>query len=276
LSARLFGRPEQLTRVLVDHLPALLDTLAGAKPRHGPDPWFLRHGDPEQHLRVRVPLPAPDAFGVAAQAIRTWSAPLVESGLLGRLEFDTYRAETGRFGSNAAMDAAHAVFAADSAAALTQLRLTGQHRPAGPDRAAGPDRTATTAAGLLDLVIAFTGDATEGRRWLLDHVPRSGPYTPGGRGTRTTPADTLALLGPHLQTLADGADVAAAWQRRAHALAAYRTALARHGVDDPTVVLPDLLHLHHARTIGLSLESEHRCLHRARGAALAQLHQPVP
>lgn len=274
LSARLHGRPEHLARVLVQHLPGLLACLppatAGAdRPRW----WFLRHDEPGPHLRLRIPLPAPDAFAEAVTAIGTWAAQLVKTGMLGGLEIDSYRVESGRFGHGVALDTAHAVFAADSAAALAQLQLAEQHRGIGP---AG---LAMTAASLLDLVTAFAPEPADGWRWLLDHGPRTADRTGalGRAAARRVRADTLALTGPDgttgLQALPGGGAVIAAWQQRAGALAAYRDALHAQGVGDPTVVLPDLLHLHHARTVGLSLDSEHRCLHLARAGALSRLHR---
>jgi hypothetical protein len=139
-----------------------------------------------------------------------------------------YRPET-RHGSAATLAAAEAVFAADSRAAL--LRLTG-------------DRQAATAAGMIAIADGFTGD---GLAWLAAHVPQ--------------------LTGPRLNPeQLDLARIPLRDERLAAALAAYRSHADSDG-RDPHMVLGDLLHLHHARMIGVGTASERHCLRLARTIA---------
>jgi thiopeptide-type bacteriocin biosynthesis protein len=123
---------------------------------------------------------------------------------------------------------------------------------------------------MLDMVTAFTAQPVDGWRWLLDHAPRT--TTAAGRQTRTR---AIALTGPdqagQLSAQPGGRAVVEAWKRRSEPLAAYRDALLTHGVTDPTIVLPDLLHLHHVRVLGLSPDTERACLSVARAAALSLL-----
>lgn len=258
LDARLPGHPDRQTAVLTEHLPVLLDALT-ADLGGPPEWWFVRHTDPEPHLRLRVRLPRPAAFAVAAASIAGWAGQLSRSGLLAGLRFDTYRPETGRYGAGPALSAAETLFAADSAAAVAQLRL--------PD----PDVVrAATAASMLDLVTSFTG-LDKGMRWILDRTPRAVP-TPPDRAVRER---TVTLTGPagrrDLAATPGGDLVLTAWARRRAALTTYRAALTDGGVTDPDIVLPDLLHLHHTRAVGPSLDGEQACLHLARAAALALL-----
>lgn len=124
---------------------------------------------------------------------------------------------------------AEAVFAADSHALLA--RLNG-------------DRQAATAASMIAIADDFTGD---GLRWLATHAPHhSGP--------RLDPAQLDRAREPfHDPHLAD-------------TLAAYRRHVDHDGLD-PDQVLADLLHLHHARMIGVDLNSERHCLRLARAIA---------
>ncbi|GAA1018923.1 hypothetical protein Aple_025350 [Acrocarpospora pleiomorpha] len=78
------------------------------------------------------------------------------------MQWDTYFPETARFGGPAAMDAAEAYFAADSATALIQLTAITSR--------VGPDLRAMTAASLLDIAAAFLGDADTAMRWLISHT----------------------------------------------------------------------------------------------------------
>ncbi|MCX5122046.1 lantibiotic dehydratase [Micromonospora sp. NBC_00362] len=194
--------------------------------------WFLRYPDPEPHLRLRIPLGDADQFANVARDVAAWAERLDEQGLLADYSLATYRPET-RHGSGPTLAAAEAVFAADSRAVLADL--TG-------------DRHAMTAASMITIAEGFTGD---GARWITEYIPRrSGPrldHTQLNQARRPHRDDELAAA---LTT----------------ALTAYRALVDRDGLD-PDQVLADLLHLHHARMIGVDLASERHCLRIARAAA---------
>ncbi len=84
----------------------------------------------------------------------------------------------------------------------------------------------------------------------------------------------IRLADPHdrwaaLRAIPGGEDIATAWARRRAALARYRDALAATGEIAPDSVLPDLLHLHHARSAGICPDNERACRRLARAAALS-------
>ncbi|RAY17016.1 lantibiotic dehydratase [Actinomadura craniellae] len=225
LSVHLHGRTDDvLTR-----LGGLVDGVDGW--------WFIRYPTPgqvDQHLRLRIPLPGPDAFAGAAARLADWATALHDDGLLFDYTITTYRPEP-RFGTGLTLAAAHQVFAADSRAALTLL-------------AAQQDRSTGTAAGMLHIADGFTlGD---GERWLIDHVDHRGGPPLRDRLPAARPSD----------------------ERLRAALAGYRAAIDHDGLD-PDQALADLLHLHHARTIGVDPDSERYCLRLARAAARAHRAQ---
>jgi len=191
--------------------------------------WFIRHPHPTHHLRVRVPL---DGATHAEAALAEHAARLHEDGLLVDYTLNTYRPET-RYGTGQTLAAAEAVFAADSHAVLRQL---------------SGDREANTAAGMLAIAQAFTG---EGPRWLAEHGPRHG-------GAPLERAQLAAAREHHAD------------QRLIDTVTAYRK-LADHDNLDVDWVLADLLHMHHARMIGVDMESERHCLRLARSIALTCL-----
>ncbi|MGW5578894.1 lantibiotic dehydratase [Micromonospora chokoriensis] len=198
--------------------------------------WFLRYPEPEPHLRLRIPLGDADQFAAVARAVAAWAERLDGQGLLTDYSLATYRPET-RHGSGSTLAAAEAVFAADSRAVLANL--TG-------------DRQATTAANMITIAHGFTGD---GPRWIAEHVPhRSGP--------RLEPNQLHHACRPQRDD-----DLTAALTT---ALTAYRALVERDGLD-PDQVLADLLHLHHARMIGVDLASEKQCLRLARAVARTTL-----
>ncbi|MGC4804982.1 lantibiotic dehydratase [Micromonospora sp. DT233] len=194
--------------------------------------WFLRYPDPEPHLRLRICLQGDGQFADTARNLARWAQRLDHDGTLYDYTLHTYRPET-RHGTGPTLAAAEAVFAADSRGALR--RLTG-------------DRQAATAATMITIADGFTGD---GPRWLTENIThRSGP--------RLSPAQLDLARIPHRDD-----DLVAA-------LHSYRALTHADGLD-LDLVLADLLHLHHARMIGVDTASERHCLRLAR--AVARTHQ---
>ncbi|GIJ22863.1 lantibiotic dehydratase [Micromonospora lutea] len=223
------GRSRWLEAHLHGRLDDILTDLARRPADHLPAGWwFLRYPRPEPHLRLRIPLPNTSRFAETAHHLAGWVQHLHDDAVVHDYSLHPYRPET-RHGAAATLAAAEQVFAADSRAALH--RLTG-------------DRQAATAAGMIAIADDFTGD---GPHWLATHVAhRTGP--------RLDPAQLEhARLPVHDERLAA-------------ALAAYRSSVVDDGLD-PDEVLGDLLHLHHARMIGVDPTSERHCLRLARTIA---------
>ncbi|QFY11517.1 lantibiotic dehydratase [Nonomuraea phyllanthi] len=259
LSLKLYGHPDRHDTILTRHLPRLADAV-------GSDAqwWFLRYHDPDHHLRIRLTV-SRDGFADAAAQAATWCEQLRRAGLTAHVQWDTYFPETTRFGGPAPMDAAEAYFAADSATALTQLTAITSR--------GGPNLHAMTAASLVDIAAAFLGDRSTAMRWLINHTradaspPERAIYD---QAVRLASTDDHEALAAHLA----GEQIVSCWALRRQTLAAYRRALEEAGTLSPAVVLPDLLHLHHARMAGPSLAGERACLHLARAAALSWTARP--
>lgn len=160
------------------------------------------------------------------------------------------------------MAAAESVFAADSAAAVAQLRAV--------DHCEGPQLHAVIAASMVDLAAAATGSASDGMRWLVRHLRApSAPAPP-----REVRDQVIRLADPSrgrsaLLEVPGGEDIAASWELRRAALLRYLAALTTEKQITLDVVLADLLHLHHARMVGISPDSEWACRRLSRAAALS-------
>lgn len=255
--AKLYGHPDRVPDILTRHLPDLLtgwDALV--------EWWFVRYSDPDPHLRLRFLLPHEDAYGEAVRRVGTWAAGLRASGLLGRATWDTYYPETGRYGSGAAMAAAETAFAADSRAAIAQLKLTagtGLH-------------PAVTAASTIDLVTTLTGNTAAAMRWLTNTIGKpSGPAP-----ARQVHNEAMRLADPHrdfaaLRALPGGEETVGAWIERRQALTAYSNHLTGEKGPAQDSVLNSLLHMHHIRTAGIHPTCERDCRRLARAAALSWL-----
>ncbi len=198
--------------------------------------WFLRYPDPQPHLRLRILLPKAGQLADTARQLALWVRELHNNAVVHDYSLHTYRPET-RHGTGAVLAAAEAVFAADSRIVLR--RLNG-------------DRQAATAAGMVAIAAGFTGN---GPQWLAQIPHRTGP--------RLDPAELEAARIP----LRD--------ERLAAALAAYRP-LADLAGFDLDEVLADLLHLHHARMIGVDTASERHCLRLARSIACTAQARKAP
>ncbi|MFD8780979.1 lantibiotic dehydratase [Kitasatospora sp. NPDC059599] len=257
LLASLYGDLERQDTVLSRHLPDLLNRLGN------PKWWFVRFRDPRQHLRLRIALPEPAAFGTAAAVISTWTAELHRAGLLSEVAYPTSYAETGRWGEGPTWTAAETVFRADSAAVLAQLSQTEL-----------PGRQALLAAHAVALTVGFTGSTTAGLRWLVDNVPAQAPV----HVRRPAFREAVRLADPArdwaaLRAVPSGHAIVESWSGRHRALDAYRLHFPgphTEGVqaDD---VLGSLLHCSFVRAYRIDFDDEARVLYLARAAALARL-----
>ncbi|MFI7221257.1 lantibiotic dehydratase [Micromonospora maritima] len=263
LLAKLYGDIRRQDLLLAEHLPRLLSEWDAP-----PDWWFLRFRDPDQHLRLRIALPDPSAFGPAAQRVSAWADDLRRRGLLREIGYATSYPETGRWGSGPAMQAAEAVFIADSHAVLTQLR-----------QPARPSRQALVAAQIAAIAVAYTGNVDAGMRWLIDHVPATAPQPVERPLFREAvrlahPGDDWAAL----RAAPGGTAIVDAWKNRDVALAAYRTHLPGPHTDgiNSDDVLGSLMHAYHIRAVGIDFDDEDQCRYLARAAAQAYFARSRP
>ena len=238
---------ELLTSGLIDLLDAHADVRTW---------WFTRYQDPEPHLRIRLRLSAPDAFGTVASEIGAY----VASGRArGSVSWASDLPEYGRYGVGAVLDAAEDVFAADSRAALAQAVI------------AGPcEREAVTAVSLVDLSVALLGSRTDALRWLTDHLPRN----PSAQ-ERSIQDRAIRLSASTALDELQHADLIELWKARGAAIATYADLLSEAGAE-PTNVLASLLHMHLNRVHGIAPEDEPSRLRTARTAALSWLKRQEP
>ncbi|MGW6742477.1 thiopeptide-type bacteriocin biosynthesis protein [Streptomyces sp. NPDC055025] len=255
LHAQLHAHPQRFGEILTGHLPSLLaeftdpaTVVVPPSPRHHTARLRPASGavpTPADSGRLRRGLRHPPRLGRRSAR----PAPGLPTGA------GHYRPQTGRYGHGPALDAAHAVFAADSAACLAQIRLTSDDSHTGH---------ALTAASMYDLATRFTGDADQAADWLTRHLPREhGPLD------RALLRQTLALTHPDgtaPRSTSGGPDVAAAWQDRASALHMYRDQLARQR--DPGTVLMSLLHQHYIRALPVDPDRERLIGRLVRACAL--------
>ncbi|MDF4250691.1 thiopeptide-type bacteriocin biosynthesis protein [Streptomyces sp. WMMB303] len=256
LRMHLNTHPNRYDEILDWHLPRLLAALGQ------PMWWFTRHRElarPEAGQHLALTLHLTGDYGAAAAAVNAWATDLHHQRLLSSLTFESYRPQTGRYGTGQAMDAAHRVFAADSTAALAQIRLTSSYDIA---------PQSLTAVSLVDIAAHLLTSRDDAWTWLIERTPAH------GRPDRTLREQAIQLYDAEQQTLAlqGGAEIVEAWEQRARVLTAYRQALIETE-HDPTTVLRSLFHHHQVRALGVGPTAEAATLHLARTIALR--HRPI-
>jgi lantibiotic biosynthesis protein len=256
--AQLAGHAARFDDVLLQ-LPALMGALAD----HGVARWWIRRRrdpirpDADQHLAVLVRLREPAAFPVIAARLGGFADDLHDQGLPADLSFVAYCEHPARYGTGPAGDAAEEVFAADTVAAIAQLRTAA---------AAGVPAQALAAASMARLAGSFGRQPRAGYEQLLACLDRhSGPIDRSLSDLARDLADPTDGFG-RLRRLPGGTDTTDAWTVRDAALRAYRDRLAPQR--DPAGVLRTLLHEHHVRAVGAGPEFERRTGQLARAAAM--------
>lgn len=249
---KVYGHPTVFDTILIRHVPALLE-------RWEVQPlwWFTRSRQGSPHLRLRLHDSDPER---AHGYVGAWATQLRRFGLIGDLTFGTYHPEIARYGPGETMDAAHALFAADSNAVLTQLAALAGARDI--------QSSALTAASLVDLAHAMTGGTPSGMRWLIDHpeIAHGAPAL-----DREARRQTLRLANAStLPTMPGGHEIAAVWRARSEAAARYASCLIPEITRvTPASALTSLLHMHHIRACGIDPASEAATGKLARAVALA-------
>jgi thiopeptide-type bacteriocin biosynthesis protein len=98
--------------------------VAAAQQTGAVDRWFfIRYGDPDWHLRLRLHGEPARLSAEVLPALQTALVPLLEDRRAWRMQLDTYEQEAERYGGAAGIALAEQIFHADSEAVLALLPL---------------------------------------------------------------------------------------------------------------------------------------------------------
>ncbi|WP_239382309.1 thiopeptide-type bacteriocin biosynthesis protein, partial [Frankia sp. CIT1] len=209
------------------------------------------------HLRLRIRTAGQEEYAAVACAVGQWGQQLCDAGAASRLTLATYHPEIGRYGSGAAMDAAEAVFAADSHAVAIALQLP-------TPLAVHP--MALAAIGMVDIADGFHADPVRANAWLLEHL--AAKAAPGADRLVTEQVTRWAARRALPGDTSLPTALAQTWQARREALTRYRFALP--GNADADRILSTLLHMHHNRARLIDRADEATCRRLARQIALTR------
>ncbi|WNG26549.1 Lanthionine biosynthesis protein LanB [Cystobacter fuscus] len=152
LFLKLYTGAATADRLLTGPVASLVNTALGSGAADG---WFfIRHGDPDWHLRLRFhgsPARMRELAGELSGAL----APLLQEQLLWKVQLDTYEREVERYGGPEAILLAEQLFQVDSEAVLELLELL-------PGDAGADARWRLSLCG-MDLLLSDLGLGLEDR-----------------------------------------------------------------------------------------------------------------
>ncbi len=130
------------------------------------DRWFfLRYGDPEWHLRLRLHDEPARLLGEVLPALHDAAVPHLAAGSLRKIQLDTYEREVERYGGVEGIALAEGVFQADSEAVMEILEML-------EEGDAGADERWRLAIAGIDRLLGDFGFPPEARGPLVEAARR--------------------------------------------------------------------------------------------------------
>ncbi len=157
LYAKLYTGVQSAEQVLLDLIRPLTQAVlkSGAADRW----FFIRYGDPEWHLRLRLH-GAPEILQTeAVPMLQASLGQLLDDGLLWRVQMDTYEREVERYGGDDGMALAERIFQADSGAVLALVEMF-------PEDSRGETRWRLALCG-MDLLLEDFGFDLDTKRLVI-------------------------------------------------------------------------------------------------------------
>jgi thiopeptide-type bacteriocin biosynthesis protein len=236
------------------------------------DDWFfVRYGDPQRHLRLRLHGDPERLCARVLPHVTRWGASLIAAGALDKIGLEVYERELERYGGVAGTVLAETVFSADSDAALAILGLLDDGLVSELDRV--DVAVFTTDALLQDLGM----DSPARRAWAEAAAP---PRVESGAEYRVRKARLRKLLGGRSDSLSPLADelcsIVCARSAAVRPIVDKLAALDDEGrLSEPLPELAySLAHLH-ANRIGLDRASERLALGLLHRTLASLQHAPL-
>jgi thiopeptide-type bacteriocin biosynthesis protein len=256
LFAKLYTGPAMVDGLLRNVVRPLVDRALGSG---AADAWFfVRYGDPEWHLRLRLHGDPARLHGDLLPLLNEAVAPLLASGQVRTLTLDTYERELERYGGPIGMLLCEGLFQADSTAVLEVIDALDDVSLAGSRwklAVAGMDVLLNgLGLGLAERLVV-TAAVRDGL--AREHGADQKLLRQIGERFRVERAGVEALLDPSAPASADVGGVAsatAALRRLAHRvgpiMARLRAAAERGELSTPlSAIAPSLLHMHANRLL---------------------------
>ena len=141
--------------------------------------FFLRYTDPDPHLRIRFSGDPNVLTEGLFPVVCDWASQLLKNGYSSRFSFDTYDREVERYGGDAGIQIAEAIFCEDSTAVLRYKTILRAH----PISIDIDDLAVVT---LTNLLAGLGLDETDRLSWLRDYVTWGAEIGPEYRKKQAT------------------------------------------------------------------------------------------
>ena len=160
LYAKLYVGTAAADQVLREVVRPVVDDALSTRAAEG---WFfIRYGDPDWHIRLRLRGHSRRLSGQVLPALHEAMAPFLADGRIWRYQLDTYQREVERYGGAAGVLLAERIFQADSEAALAIIeRLSGE---------GGADARWRLALCGIDRLLDDLGLSLAGKRAVIEQV----------------------------------------------------------------------------------------------------------
>ncbi|MEV4937359.1 lantibiotic dehydratase [Streptomyces zaomyceticus] len=246
----------------------LLDFAQQATMRGLVDGWFfVRYADAEHHVRLRFHGDPAALIGPLTEQACVWADGLRTEGLCTKFSFDTYEREVERYGGEAGIEAAEALFAVDSPSVADILRA----------RAEGQLRTdlLEVAVFSIDHLLACLGLSPEERASFSYGGPSSSPQ--GGSEYRKRQRALRQALGGALPVDGEVSRLLTARRPALESAAARFTALHRDGSlwRSRQTLCHSFVHMHANRLLGTDRPGETMALELLRRTRAGLVKAPL-
>ena len=242
--------------------------VAMAKQSGAIDDWFfLRHGDPEWHVRVRFHGVPARLVGEVLPALNEAAASLLADGRIWRVQLDTYEREVERYGGARGMELSERLFGADSDAVLVIVAtLSGDE---------GSDARWRLALRGMDLLLCDLGMDLPTKKQIMKQIRDSfAEEFRANAALEKQLGSKFRKERPSLETLLDRANDAESWlaqglavldarsARNAPICAALRAAEAKNQLSSPVRDLAaSYLHMHANRILASAARAQELVLY---------------
>lgn len=251
----LFGKFYLSDSAAQDVLVDVIQPFAGTLMAEGVlDQWFfVRFADPDPHLRLRFHVDnAQSAPGELMKRVARSAYEWAEHGVIERYTFESYIAESTRYGGTESLDCIHRLFNADSEHVCNLFALGGTQDAVSPLHLA--------LLSLDSLMSLFHDDIESKVRWLTESMPR--PVEAGGvfRENKEELRRILSLSSDDDETFT----YSSAFQSLESRLDEMRSRLApfvadRWSLHERSRILGSILHMHCNRFFGIDRTREKLC-----------------
>jgi lantibiotic biosynthesis protein len=253
LFAKCYLDLNQDTRFLLDHCVRFADSLLQQKVIT--DWFFVRYGDPKYHLRLRFKGNREQIIAQAMPALHQWAHQLIEQRFIYEMVLAPYEREIERYGGEALIESAEALFHADSISVVDLLNAMRSMQITLAEEVAA-------ALSLVDMLKGLNLDSKQQLAFFSSHEMAKNELS-GFRNCKTALVSFgRAILGNTLESHSkEGLILSRVFQKRKKALQEFARKMQeaeekKELITSSQMIQSSLLHMHCNRLLGTDSKKE--------------------